>query len=137
MKRAIALSLLLVLAAPAQISPLPTVDLQLSTLFTLVAARQPAGGQMLDWSQATAPTNGVPSLDPISADWDFARLQLATLGARVAVWTFDGPNGKSWALVAEAQLGGRSNLAYRCLFSSGRAEAGLPATWTGRTADLP
>jgi len=110
------------------VSPGPSTDAALTNLFNQVAAR-PDAGAMWDWSQDVAPTNGVPSAEPIKADWDFARAQLAGIGARVAVWTFHGPDGPTWALVAEAQVGDSRSNTVRRYFFPGRAVTGLPTDW--------
>jgi hypothetical protein len=86
-------------------------------------------GQHLPWTDDEPPQQ--PSARPLPPGWLVASNAVQQIPApmRLSVWTFEGPTFSTWGLVAEAQIGGRSNVFRRVIWSDKPATKDLPADW--------
>jgi len=133
-------ALCIAFAIPAQAQPARAVDQALTNLLADVAThfQSSPSHRSLPWSTDRIPAGAPVPADEVAPDWAFARGRAAALGARVAVWTFEGPAGSTWCLIAETDQGGPSNTVRRVLWAPGRPEGhGLPKDWDRLTVDLP
>lgn len=142
MKAILLLALCFAPAFALQAQPTRAVDQALTNLLADVVAIQQSSPshRSLPWSTERTPAGDPVPSDEVKPDWAFARGRVASLGARVAVWTFDGPAGSTWCLLAETDLGGGpSNTVRRALWPAGaRPPIDLPTDWDapGKPADL-